>query len=121
MIKKEFDSKPVYDEKYQIIKIKSYDEKINKNFYNKKIPKEGSQCICLSVTWIDSVYRRDKNHYPQVFLEECKCVVKEKRTFKFITDYIEISSDDSDKEDSDKENPDKKNSNEEVKYRQIFV
>ena len=108
MIRKGFDSKPVYNEKYLKTKIKSYDEKINKNFYNDKIAKEGYQCICLSVIWIDSVYRKDENHYPQMFLEECKYVVKEKRTSKFITEYIEISSDDSDKEDSDKENPDKK-------------
>ena len=28
---------------------------------------------------IDSVYRKDKNYYPQVFLEECKYFVKEKK------------------------------------------
>ena len=33
------------------------------------MPKEGSQCICLSVVLIDSVYRTGKNYYPQVFLE----------------------------------------------------
>ena len=39
-----------------------------------------------------------------MFLEECKYVVKEKATSKFITDVMEISFDDSDKEDSNKEN-----------------
>ena len=29
---------------------------------------------------IDSVYKKDTNYYPQVFLKECKYVVKEKKT-----------------------------------------
>ena len=41
-----------------------------------------------------------KSYYRQVFLEECKYVVKEK---KYIIDDIEISSD-SDRENSDEEN-----------------
>ena len=48
-------------------------EKINTNFHNNKIPKEGFQFICLSVILIDSLFRTSKNYYPQVFLEECKC------------------------------------------------
>ena len=43
-----------------------------------------------------------------MFLEKCKYVVKEKKTYKFITDDIEIFTDD-----SDRENSDEKNSNEE--------
>ena len=39
------------------------------NFHNNKIPKEGSQLICLSVILIDSVFRTGKNYYRQVFLE----------------------------------------------------
>ena len=36
---------------------------------------------------IDSVYRIGKNYYPEmlVFLEECKCVVKEKKMPKHNT------------------------------------
>ena len=37
-IKKEFDSKPVYNEKYLKAKIKSYNGKINTDFQNNKIP-----------------------------------------------------------------------------------
>ena len=33
-IKKEFDSEPVYDEKYLRTKIKSYNGKVNSNFRN---------------------------------------------------------------------------------------
>ena len=74
-IKKGFDSDVVQNEKYLKAQIKSYNGKINTNFHNNKIPKEGSQFICLSVTL--TVFRRGKNYSPQVFLGECKFVVKE--------------------------------------------
>ena len=61
-IKKEFNSEPVYNEKYLIAKIKSYNGKINTNFHNNKIPKEGSRFICLSVILVDSVFRTGENY-----------------------------------------------------------
>ena len=64
-IRKEFDSKPVYYEKYPKPKIKSYNGKINTNFRNNKIPTEGSQFICFSVILINSVFRNSKKYYPQ--------------------------------------------------------
>ena len=76
-IKKEFDSEPVYNKIYLKDQIKSYNGKINTNFRSNKIPKEGSKIIRLSVILIDSVFRTGKNYYPQVFVEECKYVVKE--------------------------------------------
>ena len=42
-------------------------EKINTNFHNNKIPKKGSQFICLSVILINFVFRTSKTYYPQVF------------------------------------------------------
>ena len=77
--RKELDSEPVYNENYLKAKVKSYNGKINTNFHNNIMPKEGSDCICLSVILIDSVFRTSKNCYPQVLLEECKYVVKEKK------------------------------------------
>ena len=44
-IKKELDSEPVHNEKYLKAEIKSYNGKLNRIFYNDKIPKEGSQFI----------------------------------------------------------------------------
>ena len=82
-IKKEFDSKPVYNEKYLEAKIKCYNGKINTNFYNNKIQREDSQFICLSLILIDSVFRTNKNYCPQVYLKESKYVVKEKRIPKY--------------------------------------
>ena len=64
--------------------MKSYNGKTNTNFHDNKIPKEGSQFICLSVILIDSVFRTGKNYYCQDSLEECKYVVKEKKIPKNI-------------------------------------
>ena len=100
----EFDSEPVYNGKYLKTKIKSYNGKVNTSFDNSKIPKEGSQCIYVSVILTYSVYRKDKNYHPQVFLEECKYVIKQKRTSQFTIGDIEISSDISYIEVSDEEN-----------------
>ena len=58
----------------------------------------------------NSVFRTGNSYFPQVFLEQCKYVVKEKKMFEYINDNIEISSD---REDSDEENSNKKNSDEE--------
>ena len=92
-IEEEFDSQPVYNKKYVKAKIKSYNGKINTDLHNNKIPKGGSQ-------FLNSIFRTDKNYHPQVFLEECKYVVKGKQMFEYVTNDIEISSDDSDREDS---------------------
>ena len=107
-IKIEFDSKPVYNEKYLKVKITSYNGKINTNFHNNKIPKEGSQYICLSVILINSVLRTGTNIYPQVFLEDCKYAVKGEKMSEYITDDI-VTSSDSDREDPDEENSDIEN------------
>ena len=58
---------------------------------------------------IDSVYRKFENYYRQVFLEECKYVVKDKNISKFIIDNIKVSADDSDRENSDEENSNEEN------------
>ena len=61
------------------------------------------------------MYRKDNKYYPEVFLEECKYVLKEKKIHNYITDEVEISSDEEDllekiqmENNSDyEENPDK--------------
>ena len=95
--KKEFDSEPVYNETYLKSIIKSYNVKINTNFHNNKVPKEGSQFACLVVILIDFVFRTGKKYHPQVFLEEYKYVVKEKKMPVYINDDTDISSDDSER------------------------
>ena len=93
IIEKEFDSNSVYNEKYiQIFPVIMW--------------KEGSEYICLSVFLLGSVYKKDKNYYPQVLLEECKHVIKEKEksTKNFITDDVEISSDNTNQKNYNEEN-----------------
>ena len=68
-----------------------------KNLLTEKSTKKGlSMFIYISVILIASVYIKDKNYYPQVLLEKCEHVAREKKTSNFITDDIEIYSDDSD-------------------------
>ena len=126
-IKKKFVNKPVYNEKYLKTKIKSYDGKFNKNFHKYKKPREGFQFICLSVILVDSVFRTGKHYYPQVLLEECKYVVKEKRSLsillkiskfpliligKILMIKVQMKKN-SDEENSDEENSGKENFDEE--------
>ena len=54
-------------------------------------------------------------------LEECKCVVREKKIPKFTAHDIEISSDDSDKEDSEEENSYEENSYEDSSDKENFL
>ena len=91
--------------------MKSYEGKINTNFYVDKVPpKEGSQYICLSVILIHSVFKTGKNQYRQVFLEECKYVIKEKKMCKYIIEDVQIPSDESNKGDSEEKHFDEENS-----------
>ena len=55
---------------------------------------------------INSDFRLGKNYYLQMFLEECKYVLKERP--EYITKDIEVSSD-CDREESDEENSNKEN------------
>ena len=66
-IKKGFDSQPVHNKKHLETKIKTYEGKINTNFHNNKIPKVGSQGICLSVILIDSDYKQVKPNILKCF------------------------------------------------------
>ena len=51
------------------------------NFQNNKIPKDNDYFICLSVTLLHSIFvNSNKKYYPQIFLKECKYVIKKKDT-----------------------------------------
>ena len=53
VIDKGFHSEPVYNKKCLKFEIKSYEGKINSNFYNDKIPEEDSFLLYLSVSDFD--------------------------------------------------------------------
>ena len=74
-------------------KTRSHGDEVT-DFYDKEIPKVDSNHICLTVISLDSVLKKDKNYYPQVFLKECKYI--KKKLIRHITDDLESSSDDSD-------------------------
>ena len=48
-----------------------------------------------------------------MFIKECKYAVKEKKMTEYVTDDIEVSSDDTDREDSDEKISNEENSHEE--------
>ena len=66
-------------------KIKSHGDEVS-DFYDKKIPKVDSNHTCLEVISLDSALNKDGNYYPQVFLKECKEVIRH------IIDDLESSS-----------------------------
>ena len=82
------------------------------------MPRESSECFCLLVLLLDSLYKKENKYYLQVFLEECKYVYKEKKNSikNFITDEVEISSDDSGEKNSDEKNSDEKILRKKIKY-----
>ena len=56
-------------------KIKSHGDEFT-DFYEKKIPKVGSNHTCLAVISLDSALKKDENYYTQVFLKEWKYIEK---------------------------------------------
>ena len=70
-IKNEFDSEPVSNKSYLKTKIRSHGDEVT-DFYDKKVPKLGSNHACLAVISLDSALKKNENYYPQVFLKECK-------------------------------------------------
>ena len=94
IIKKDLDSKHVYNEKYLKSKVKFYNGKSNPFSRANKIPRECSQYMWLSVIIIDCNFTDGYNYNPEVVLEECKYKVKENQISPCITADIEISFDD---------------------------
>ena len=56
-IKKEFDREPAYDKEFSKTKIKSHGDKVT-DFYDKKIPKVGSDHNCLAGLSLDSALKK---------------------------------------------------------------
>ena len=111
----DFDSKPTYGEdgKYKKTKIKTYEDSITTNFYNKKgskkIPEEKIPHKCLSIIILDSILYAYEKYHPQIFLEECKYAKENIKTKNYI-DYNELQSD-SDSNDSDSDSDTNNNNN----------
>ena len=48
--------------------------------------------MCISTIYIDSVLRKDKKNFPQVYLEQCKYKIKKRELVSFIDDEVDLSS-----------------------------
>ena len=94
----DFDSKPTYgdDDKYIKTKIKTYEDSITTNFYNKKgskkIPTEKVPHKCLSIIILDSVLYAYEKYHPQIFLE-CKYAQEKIKTKNCIDKELKSESD----------------------------
>ena len=58
-------------------------------------PQEKIEYVCIPCISIDSILKIDKMYYPQVYLEQCKYKMKERKV-KNLTDYELFDSDISD-------------------------
>ena len=104
LIGKTFDSEPIYGDKYIKTKIKSYGDKANTNFQDKKVPKENDSYKCLSLIMLDSIIRANKKYYPQTLLEECKYEITKNKMENLINDDFDSSSESDSKSDSESDN-----------------
>ena len=90
LMKIDFYTKTTYgdDDKYIKPKIKTYEDSIITNFYNKngskKIPEEKVPHKCLLIIILDSVIYAYENHHPQTFLEEWKYTKENKKKNNYI-------------------------------------
>ena len=106
LLKRNFNSEPIYgnNDKYIKTKIRIYGSSINTNFQSKKMPKGKVPCKSLSIIMLDSVVKAKKKYYPQTFLEECKYEPKKIKMQNLTDDDLEkSSSDESDNEDDNDE------------------
>ena len=91
------------NDKYIKTKIKIYNAKVYTNFQRNKIPKDNEYCACLSVILLDFVFvHSNKEYYPQIFLEECKYAIKDRKIVNTISEHLKlIESDDESDDESD--------------------
>ena len=94
----DFDSKPTYgdDDKYIKTKIKTYEDSITTNFYNKKwskkIPEEKIPHKCLPIIILDSVFYTYEKYHTKIFLEEYKYEEENVKTKSYIDKELKSES-----------------------------
>ena len=106
-----FNTKPTYgddNDKYIKTKIKTYEDNITTNFYNKKgfkkVPEEKTPHKCLSIIILDSFLYAYEKYHPQIFLEECKYVKENIKTKNYIDKELKSESDNDSDNYSDNDN-----------------
>ena len=88
-----FHSQPIYDDKHNKTKVKTFNNSINTLFSGDEIPKERIRYVSIFAICIDSVLKRDKKSYPQIYLEQSKYKIKNRELVSFIDDEVDLSSD----------------------------
>ena len=81
----------IYNDQYIKTKVKTF-KMVKTLFDNDEIPEEKIEYECISCISVDSVLKTEKKCYPQVYLEQCKFKVKE-RKIKSLIDYDLLDSD----------------------------
>ena len=76
--------------------MKIYNDRINTNFYDNKIPEYNEYCTYLSLRLIDSVVKIDNNYYPQICLEESRYAVKKKKIINSVNEELNLDESDDD-------------------------
>ena len=95
----DFDSKPNYgdDGKYIKTKIKTYEDNIITDFYNKKgskkVPEEKVPHKFFSIIILDSILYAYEQYNPQIFLEERKYAKENIKTKYYIDKELKSESD----------------------------
>ena len=108
LLKLKFAASPARDDKYILAKLKIFKKKNLTTFNNNNIvPIEKNHYICIPAIDIDSVLKIDKKAYPQVYLEECKYKLKNRKLVSFID--FEIIDDDDDSNDDNGYDSDNEN------------
>ena len=65
------------------------------------MPKEHLRYTCIAFITFDCVFKRNKKHHPQVYVEKCKYRTKKIQTSRFINTELKSDSDSSDSDSSD--------------------
>ena len=86
-----FHSQPIYENEYLKVKVGEFSGNIKTNFLGNGLSKENTYYTYIACITVDSVLKKKKKNYPQVYLEECKYKVKKIQTLRFIN--IELESD----------------------------
>ena len=76
---------PVYDGGYIKTKIRTFDDKLYKNFRGLDMPEDDIECESFTVSFIDSLLVYDKKYYLQVYLDNCVYKIVNKQ----VTDYLD--------------------------------
>ena len=70
----------MYNDKYIKTWIKIYNDRVYTNFQHNEIPKDNEYSTCLYLILLDSIFvNSNKKYYPQILLEECKYIIKNKK------------------------------------------